>query len=210
MYRICSFGLGALLALAVCFPAFAGDEGLYPDAPPPGSAFVRFLNADARAAAIDIKGKAYGNAQQGQLTRYIYVPAGETAVSFGGTTASKQMAEGQRYSVVLAKGKLAVLEEPAEKSPLKAEIVLINASSRPGVALKSADGAVSVIDPVAPGALGARAVNAVKVPFALYTEGKKIEDLTARDLERGGSYAVVVYDNAAGKATVSFNETQSK
>jgi alginate O-acetyltransferase complex protein AlgF len=206
MSRICSFGFVMLLALAIGSPAFADDDGLYPDAPPPGSAFVRFLNADPGPAVIELRGKSYGATRQGVLTRYIFVPNGESQLSFGGNGAMKALQEGRRYSVVLAKGKLTILEEPAEKSPLKAEIVLINASSRPGMALKTADGSVSVIEAVAPGSLGARAVNAVKVPFALYAGGKKIGELAPPDLERGESYAVIVYDGSNGKAAVSFNE----
>lgn len=209
MSRFCSLAVALLMAIVI-LPAYAGDEGLYPDAPPPGSAFVRFLNADSRAAAIEVQGKSYGAVQQGQLSRYIFVPNGAAELKFGPDVVSKEVTEGRRYSIVLARGKATVLEEPAEQSPLKAEIMLINASSRPAVALKTADGKTDIIEPVATGKLGVRAVNAVKVPFALYAEGRKIEEIAARDLQRGGSYAVVVYDGAGGKAVVSFNEKTGK
>jgi hypothetical protein len=197
---------------ALCFvmmaaaPAFAGDAGLYPSAPPPGSAFIRFLNAGGNASAgIDVRGKAYGSGQPGITTSYVAVPHGETKITFGPASASPDLKEGAHYSAVMIKGVMTILEEPASDNPLKAEIILINASNTKSVSLKTPDGSIAIVDGVEPGQLGGRAVNAVEAPLAVYAGGKKVEDLAAHTLERGARYAVVVYTGADGKTAVSFN-----
>lgn len=200
--------IAGLLAAAFIFSASAaraGDEGLYPDAPPPGSAFVRFVNTGASASIpITVASKSYGAAPRGSVTRYIPTPHGSTQLDFGSASSEESLAEGKHYCAMLAEGKLTLLEEPVGSNPLKAQIILINASGMKDVSLKTNDGVRSVVDAIGPRALGARAVNAVKVSFAVYAGDKKINDLEARNLERGGTYAIVVYEDA-GKPVVSFN-----
>ena len=186
--------------------AFGGDAGLYPSAPPPGSAFIRFLNAGGNASAgIDVRGKTYGSGQLGVATSYVAVPHGETKIAFGPANASPDLKEGAHYSAVMIKGVMTILEEPASDNPLKAEIILINASNAKAVSLKTPDGSVAIVDGVEPGQLAGRAVNAVEAPLSIYAGGKKVEDLAAHPLERGARYAVVVYTGADGKPAVSFN-----
>jgi hypothetical protein len=187
--------------------AHAGDEGLYPSAPPPGSAFVRFLNAGGNtgATAIEVHGKAYGAATLAKTTPYVPAPHGTVPIKFGSAALSPDLKEGAHYTVVLRKGAATLLEEPSDDNPLKAEIIVINASSAEGVSLKTADGHTNVVEPVATGKLGGRAVNAVKAAFAIYSGEKKVSDLEARSLERGARYAVVVYDGEDGKPAASFN-----
>lgn len=201
------------LAIAVCgallcapLHAFGGEEGLYPAAPPPGSAFIRFFNGnDHTPAAVKIRGKSYGAASFGNISQYAPVPQGDVDLSIGGESASSHLKEGAYYTALLVKGKLSVLEEPANDNKIKAQIVLINASSTSNISLKTSDGSTGIVDGVDTLKLGSRSVNAVKVPFSVYASNNKIGDLDAHLLERGARYAVVVYDGLQGKPAVTFN-----
>lgn len=187
-------------------PARAGDDGLYPAAAPAGSAFVRFLNGSSTSSVpVRMQGKSYGAATLGKVTAYAPVQKGETSINLGSRAATVALEEGKHYTALLTKMGLTLLPEPDAANKLKAHVILINASSISGVALKTTDGAVSIVDAVAPARLEGRAVNAVKVPLAVYKDKSKLEDLGTHPLERGARYAVVVYDGPNGKPAVSFN-----
>jgi alginate O-acetyltransferase complex protein AlgF len=196
------FGLSLLLAQRVN----ANEEGLYPDAAPPGSAFVRFLNASEKSAIpVEVDGKSYGAATLGRISAYAPLPQGDTRISMGTQSVSLQLKEKAYYTAALFKGRLSILPEPANDNKLKAQIILINVSSLPGVSLKTADGITSIVGPVSPGTLSARSVNAVKAAFAVYSAARKVWDTAARSLVRENRYAIVVYDLAAGKQAVAVN-----
>lgn len=185
---------------------FAGEDGLYPAAPPPGSAFVRFLNGNnPLSVAVNIRGKSYGAASLGNITAYAPVQHGDATLGIGGKTTTANLKADTYYTVLYYKGKVDVLEEPASSNKLKAQIILINASSAPGVALKTADGSTAIVNAVGPAKLDGRAVNPVKVPLSVYASSKKVSALDAHLLERGARYAVVVYDGPNGKPVASFN-----
>jgi len=198
--------LAALSCLYMPTSASAGEGGLYPAAPPPGSAFIRFLNGNnPMAVAVDVRGKSYGAASMGSITAYAPVQQGEADLTIGGKAEKANLKEGAYYTVLYYKGDVKVLEEPASDNKLKAQIVLINASSSPDVSLKTADGSTAIVNSVSSEKLDGRAVNPVKVPFSVYTDAKKIDDINAHLLERGEHYAIVVYDGPNGKPVVSFN-----
>jgi alginate O-acetyltransferase complex protein AlgF len=211
MEEIMQKGFSAFFALmALSFmsshQAKAGEDGLYPAAPPADSAFVRFLNAgSATPTPVKIRGKSYGAVNLGSISSYAPVAAGAAALSFGVKSSSVELKPGIHYAVLLMKDNMVVLDEPSDTSKLKAQIILINASRTPHVSLKTADGAAEIVNPVAPGALGGRAVNAVNAPFSVYAEKEKIEDIAPQPLKRGARYAIVVYDDANGKPAATFN-----
>jgi hypothetical protein len=206
--------MAAVLTAAIClilplFPAQAADNGLYAAAPPAGSAFVRFINADAAAPSVTrIRGKTYKAAPLGEIGAYIPVPEGTALISLGDATAETQLKPGAHYSAVLAKDNLTVIEEPAYSDRLKTQIILINASDKPAVTLKTADGATGVIEAVPPGKVGARAVNPVKIGFSLYADSGKIDAIEPVLLERGSEYAVLVYNDASGKPAVNYGKAE--
>jgi hypothetical protein len=186
--------------------AFSGEEGLYPAAPPRGSAFIRFLNAaNPTPLAVKIRSKSFGSEALGAISPYAPVQKGEADISLGGSSATVTLKEGTYYTAMLVKGHLSVLEEPPSDNKLKAQIVLINASSTPAVSLKTADGATGVVSDVGAAKLEGRAVNAVTAPFSVYAAEKKIAAIDPQALERGARYAVIVYDGANGKPAVTFN-----
>lgn len=189
------------------FSAQAADEK-YPGAPPPNAAFVRFFNADKNSAlATTIRGKKCSSSSLGKVGSYFAVSDGDAKLTIGVDKTTKTLKAGAYYSVSLMNGKISVLEEPAYDSKLKAQIILVNLSEADGISLKTTNGVISVIAPVSSGKLGARAVNALKIGFAVYAGDKKIANLPERALERGSSYAILVYKDQDGKPAVSYDKS---
>jgi alginate O-acetyltransferase complex protein AlgF len=211
MHRIFSLLPTAAIAFCCAFLysplyAAAGEEGLYPAAPPPDSAFIRFLNGSSTAPVpVTVLGKSYGTELFGSLSPYTPVHQGLVSVSLGSQNASAQLKEGAYYTAVLSKGNLRILEEPGNDNKLKAQVILINASSTQDVSLKTADGSTTVVSSVSSAKVGGRSVNSMKVPFSVYAFANKIDDIDAHLLERGARYTVVVYDGSNGKPAVTFN-----
>ena len=198
----------ALCSTLICATphAHAGEGGLYPAAPPPGSAFIRFLNGSSPAAlAVSVRGKSYGAATFGNITAYAPVQQGDATLTLGAKTAETHLKEGAYYTALLHDGNVNVLEEPASDNKLKAQIILINASSTPGITLKTADGTTDIVNAVGTAKLDSRAVNPIKAPFSVYAAATKIDGIDAHLLERGARYAVVVYDGPNGKPVATFN-----
>ena len=186
--------------------AFAGEGGLYPAAPPPGSAFIRFLNSDSPVAVpVNVRGKSYGTATFGNISAYAPVQQGDATFSLGTKTASAHLKEGYFYTVLLFRGNVNALEEPSGDNKLKAQIILINASSTPDITLKTADGSTNIVNAVDTAKLDGRAVNPIKAPFSVYAAARKIDAIDAHLLERGARYAVVVHDGPNGKPVATFN-----
>jgi hypothetical protein len=195
--------LFVIIFVAVFFPlrSKAADDGLYAAAPPQGSAFVRFVNGDpTHLYKGNIRGKEFPSVAPGHAGAYLPISQGEGRITFGENEITYNFKSGVHYSAVLAGGHLGLLEEPANNNKLKTQIILINASSQKNVSLKTPDGSISVIDSVDPSKLGVRPVNPVKTGFTVYSSGNKIASLTEQSLERGASYAVIVYDSAKGPA----------
>jgi alginate O-acetyltransferase complex protein AlgF len=191
--------LSLLLTLSFTPLARAADDGLYAAAPPPGSAFVRFVNAEsAQSLKGSVRGKAFPTLSAGHAGPYMPVAQGDAAINLGSASATHTLKPGGHYSAISMGGRLVVLDEPVNDNKLKTQIILINASKQKDITLKTADGSVSVIDAVAPGQLNARQVNPVKTGFSVYAGGNKVASLNEQSLERGAGYAVVVYDGASG------------
>ncbi len=169
----------ALFPLALgllCLPAFANEDALY-DAPLPDDAgFVRFVGtAPGMAFGIDLPADLGEN--------YAVLHASD----------AEGLEPGQ-YVSVLADGTI-VLEE-ARDAASKVLIQLLNLGDT-SVALKLADGSVEVIAPVGPNEIGARAVNPVKVPVAVYAGADVLGEPIELVLQRGQHPTIVVEQGAA-------------
>src|SRR5690349_17405384 len=118
MYKIFLLLFVAVMTLSTS-AAKAGDEGLYPSAPPPGAAFIRFFNGNTSLpATITIRGKTYGAVSFGGISSYAPVLQGDATLSMGQKSASFHFKESAYYVVTLVKGNLSILEEPANDSKL--------------------------------------------------------------------------------------------
>jgi hypothetical protein len=157
------------------------------------------------SVAVNVRGKSYGAATFGNITAYAPVQQGDADFSIGTKSIKAQLKGGSYYTVLFTKRSVTVLQEPSGDDKLKAQIIVINASSTPGITLKTADGSTAIVSAVDPEKLDGRAVNAVKIPLSVYAAKNKVGDIDAHLLERGARYAVVVYDGPNGKPAVNFN-----
>jgi hypothetical protein len=193
-----ALALPLLLAISAAPQARAADDGLYASAPPPGSAFVRFVSSEPVKG--NVRGKQFPTVSAGHASPYLPVAQGDAKITAGAASISYDLKPGGHYSAVLTGGKLTVLEEPENGNKLKTQIILINLSKEKDISLKTPDGSTSVIESVEPGKLSARPVNPIKTGFTVYAGDSKIASLDEKSLERGSGYAVVVYDGAKGPA----------
>jgi hypothetical protein len=199
------------LCLSFSVNAAGGDDGLYSPSYPPGSAFVRFVNGDSMNSSplTKIRGKSYANASLGEMGMAYAVSPGEAEIAFEDKASiTHNLKPERRYIALLKNGKVRILEEPLNDDKIKTQIILINASDAEETILKTGDGKIHVIGPVAAAAIDARAVNPMKVGFSVYADGQKISNLQERPLERGPGYAVVVYKNASGKLSVHYDKAR--
>ncbi|MDB5477780.1 MAG: hypothetical protein JWM96_275 [Alphaproteobacteria bacterium] len=205
--------LFAVFILILSFAAVsvrAEDEGLYDPVPPPGSAFVRFVNAqsDAKELKPAIHGKEYNAIKQGEVGPYVPAKKGDESFKFGGAEAKESLEEGTSYTVILKGGALAVLKDEAIANQAKAMIAFYNLSSVENLSLKTDDGKVAIIPPVATGKSGYREINAVKVNLAVYNGDAKAADVAPIALRRREPTAVVAMDKEGG--TVATQIVQAK
>lgn len=194
-----------VLTVAAGKAAFAGqDEGLYDEVPPEGSAFVRFIDAqlDEDEWFPVVNGKKRDGVRFGGVKPYGVVAHGKVAVELAGATLDFDAEAGGYYTVILQNKALRVVKDPKATDDLKAQILVYNLTGRDDVSLKTADGKVSVVGPVKAGEMAERAVNPIKVSFAVYAGEEKYADLNDWPLERQESYVVAIFDNnGEGKAT---------
>ncbi len=194
------------------FPAFAWadiDEGLYDPVAPEGSAFVRFLNAGAVEISPVLDGKSYENLAPNGLSPYVVKPAGEVKVALGNTSAKISLEEGKFYTLILHNGVPSILEDPASNNRAKALLVFYNLTDHETLALKTADGKIEIIAPVAKGGNSWREINAVRIGFSAYDGEIKAAGLEGKTLERSAAYAVIAVSGTDGKTILLFNQART-
>lgn len=167
LIRFAFYALIALLPSAVR----AAEDGLYPKAPPPDSAFVRLADAAT-----------------GTVSPYAPHPPGRSVLH--GTEIV--LNPGTAYVVAVGPQGTAVLEEPAFDPLLKSQILLLNLSSRGDASVVSDK--LDVIPATPPGTLSARAVNPVAAPLCVVREKKNVGCLPASLTPRGASRLILVTD----------------
>ena len=195
------FIFNAALAFSMALPAgamAAGDEGLYDPAPPPGSAFIRFLRDNSSSGSVPVKanGKVLDYLDFKEVSSYFVVPQGNVKAEVGGLSSDLQAEEGKFYTVILGdNNKMNVKTDPLNKNLAKAQVILYNLSGSGDVSLKTSDGQIEIVPPLAPGDISEKQINPVKVSMAVYKDGKILNDLGVQSLDRSQSYSVVVIDD---------------
>lgn len=192
------------LAMACVLPLKASaqtnaDAGLYDPAPPPGSAFVRFIRDQAGSGSEQAKlnGKVYDYLDFKDVSSYFAVPQGKIQAEVGAAKTDVDIESGKFYSVILDDaGKLQVNTDPQNENQAKSQIILYNLSPANDISLKTADGKVEIVPSLTQGKVAERQINPVKVPLAVYKDGKFLKDLGSYTLNRSQSYSVVVLDDS--------------
>lgn len=206
------FAVLAAVTLTVAGLAYA-EEDLYDPAPPADAAFVRAVHASAGAGAVtpDLGGKSVASVSYGEVSTYVVVPMGQRSMELGtGTSADLNVSAGSFYTVALGSGGVVSLEDPINNNLAKALLVFYNLSDQP-VSLRTADGGTTIVDTIAPGELGHRAVNPIEVALAAWGDSGAITSFDALQLERGAAYSVFVLGSGAeAKAVFTKNTTTTR
>lgn len=196
----------ALVVLALCPRASAADAdaGLYAPAPPPGSAFVRAINAAPSGSGVPVRihDRSLAAVVPGQGTPYVPVPQGKAAVVAGGSSWSADVEAGHFYTVAfgLTSGGAAfrTLADPAFSSLAKARLALYNLSSTSGLGLTTSDASVTILTSVPAWTVSSREVNALTVGLAVQGPAGLVATFPATSLVRAAAYSVVVRETEKG------------
>ncbi|MCB1783653.1 MAG: alginate O-acetyltransferase AlgF [Alphaproteobacteria bacterium] len=198
----------AVMALGAFSPAMAeGDEGLYDAVPPEGSVFIRFINDKPGSSELvpSVNGRERDGAKFGLIKPYSVAGNGNVDVGFGDAKTSFDAAPGGHYTVILQKDDtLRIEKDPEAADPLKSQIIFYNLTGRDDITVRTADGKITVIGPVKAGELQERAVNPIKVSFAVFSGDEKFADLEDWPLERGQSYTISIVEGDDGKGVGSY------
>lgn len=163
----------SLALLSAASPAMA-ETGLYPEAAPPDSSFLRFVGFDA-GEPLHFAGKRF-KAPEKQSVPYVPVSA---ALLEG-------IAPGAFLTVVRDDaGQLQAINESTARDPAKVHLFLINATSQ-NLDLRVAGSETVVIESTAAMQSGTRAVNPVNIGLSVVAAGSKTPLQTFQvDLRRG-------------------------
>lgn len=165
------------------------DAGLYDPVAPAGSAFIRFYSSNDMET-ITAKGKTFPNLKAYDVSSYYVVKAGEKVkITAGKGTIESPLTAGSFYTVLAGNTPL-VLQDGNNADKTKCLINLYNLTGEDGLSLVTADKNIAVIDSVKTNATGSRAINPLKLAFAVTQNGKQVKVLDEKVLERGQSYSV--------------------
>lgn len=177
--------------------AQAGEDALYAAEAPDGAAFIRVVNADASGAIAraSVGDKVIKEVSPLEASPYIYLAEGSYQVDVAGKQASVTMKKNEFYTVVvLASGKLKVLKDVTFDNPRKALLSFYNLTNTGGVALKTSDGKVDVIDSVGSLAVDNREINAVQIALGAFQSGQALAKTGEVNLQRGKVFSVFAID----------------
>ena len=188
------------------------DDGLYDPAPPPNAAFVRIVHARQVAGTIspDLAGKPLEALSFQQASAYVVVPEGQREAALGaGDATSFDAVAGGFYTLAALDGGSTVITDPINRNLAKTLVSIYNLCGAEQVSLRTADGATTVVDGVAAGQVGYRAVNPISVDLAAFMGDQSVQAFPGLQLERGAAYSVFVMGAAAAPVAVWVRNTTS-
>jgi alginate O-acetyltransferase complex protein AlgF len=202
--------LALAAALAALLPVTAvAQEALYDPAPPPNSAFVRFVDAARASASGSVDGTELDVSGDG-VSSFVVVPAGAHRVALGSTSGEATFDAGNYYTVVFneagASGP-AIIRDDVLTNPAKAGLHFYNLSGKPGLSLTAPKQNVAIFEQVGPGEMKFRPVGAVDVDLAVTAAGETLADVGSVKLERRAAKSVIVLASADGVETVVVDNT---
>jgi hypothetical protein len=178
------------------------DEGLYAPPVPDGSAFFRFVHADAGAgeASAQAGSKSYGTLGFEGVSTYFVTPEGPVSFSINGLFASGELSADHYYSVIMEEGGLRVLEDQKIENAQKSLIGLYNFTAQDALTLQTGGKAIAVVEDVASGQSGAREINALKIELDIVNADESVkQSLEPVVLERGQAFSVFAFQDQKGK-----------
>lgn len=163
-----------------------------------GDASVRLINMTDGKEALTLKaGEVSVTAPKGSAGGYqAFAPGGEVA-TVGSSTTEMLLAAGHFYSVVAsgaaAAPTLSFLEDPTSGSPARAMLIFYNLTDHEVLNLVTADGKNIVVQGVASGVNGARAIPAMSLRLGVAEVGHLMADVPSTAFEGGASYTIIAH-----------------
>ncbi len=198
-------GWPVLPMLLAAVPA-AGQEALYGAQPPPGSAFIRFVNATGATVEIRpsfLASSTLGTAGPSRVGPYAVVEhvAGKSFAvdvrSAGHAAQATLTLAPDSFNTVLVRddppGALSAMavKDGVEFNQARARLSFYNATPAcPAAGLALVPAGTAVFSDVAPGTMRTRSVNPVKASIRAGCTGQTADDVLLDDMEVGGSYSV--------------------
>ena len=171
---------------------WADDASLYAEPAPADAAFVRFIGFEP-GASVEFEGVRFTVPDEKE-TSYVAVSSARMQATQSGAFVS--VLPGQTDG-------LDRIDEPAREGRSRVHLIVVNASSAP-VHLRTADGAMAVVEDVAPGASASRAVNPVSVSLGLFGAEAQALDTFDVALRRGQNLSFVVDEHGVRLIENSF------
>ncbi len=197
--KILAVIFGMLSFLFLPMKAMADDAELYDPAPPPGSAYIRFINAYSGEIIPELSGKSFGKISYPQISDYKIFKANEYDVKAGKRSKKVSIkADGYYTIAVLQDGKIALYEDKPIKNPAKAMVYFYNLSTAAIASLYAPEHKTAVLSDVAADDAVAREVNALKLILQVRAGDKEVAQYDDVQLKRrrGMSFALIGKEGA--------------
>jgi alginate O-acetyltransferase complex protein AlgF len=171
---------------------------LYDPVAPAGSAFVRGYNRTANSVEITLAGKSSPLiVRPGQLSAYRFVANGKQAIRVGTENHDAQLPPDRAMTIVIDEASVLFLPDPFVQEPRKAQVALYNLTTVP-ISLKTQDGKHQVVSATNPNMTAGRAVNEIKIAFAVFNEDRMLSQFEALFLRKGRTYSYFIVDDSTG------------
>ncbi|MEN0087459.1 MAG: alginate O-acetyltransferase AlgF [Pseudomonadota bacterium] len=187
--------LGLTATALLPLTATAQEGGLYDAPPPPGSAFVRVVDATQgtnREASI---GGQQTELSADWVSDYLIIPGGDHAVQLGAATGNVTLDAGEFYTVVMSDNGARLVADDVVKNPARAGLYFYNLSEADTVTLAAElkGKSAPIFQDVQAGAKEFREVNALDVTLKVMQGENALVQMDAVALRRKGGFSVFYF-----------------
>lgn len=169
------------------------DDGLYEGVAPPGSTFVRVFNANVSGAITpEVASNTLGGVSACGASDYVFLPAGKLEISVGSIKDYFDLAGDRFYTIIYNAGNLSIEEDVYFNNRRKALLSFYNQSLEGPLDLTVNNGAIKVMESIAPGKRQNREINAVKINMEVFLSGVSILQPPVQVLTRGNVFSLLV------------------
>lgn len=185
----------SLLMAALLLPAafvHADDAALYGPVAPPGSAFVRMVNAsDAAGVDARVGNESLSGLAPWEVSEFVFVPAGPHTLDIGARKLPAVLQAGHYYTAVARAAGVTLFDNARYSNRTRALIVLYNLTPQ-AVSLRTADGRAVVVADVAAQQFGLREVNPARVTLAVFAGDTQLAVAPPLGFVRGKAHSLFV------------------
>ncbi len=172
------------------------NAALYDAAIPKDASFIRLANTTDKTLSVIIDNSQLVVPAR-QMGSYVILAEGSYPVSVEGLSMSVELAKAAAITVLYNGDSLESIQDSLPDNVKKSQVMFYNFSDEP-LSLKTTDGKHAVVDSVAPGHVGVRQVNEVKMPFSVFSGDQSLLTFEPIFLRKGQTYSYVLMKDATG------------